>query len=750
MSFPASTGARRVRLSPLLRSLLPLLAPALVAPAFVASVAHATDTPDPQTLDRVSVNAYRPAQTVGAATKTNTPLAETPQSVSVVTREEMDARGVLNLNEATRYNAGVLPESSGMDNRVDDLYIRGFDAGSWGNNVMLDGLRAPSNGSDSWNRASFNTWNLERVEVLKGPSSVLYGQLAPGGMVNQISKTPTPDQAQSLRLQVDGNGRYQAAFDVGGGHADSRAIWRLVGLQAEGDTQLDHVDHQQWFLAPSVTLRFNDDATRLTLLGMYQRDDGGSTFQFLPYQGTLVPAAEGYIDNTTFLGEPGWNVYDRTAWSAGWLFEHAFNDHWTLSQSARHTHVDSLYRATVVYGVRGATPSNPNTLVNGRLLPRRAVQGLGDSDGQSVDTRLQGRFSTGALAHTLLAGVDWQRSEWSFLRHMANVNQNTIAIDVYQPVYTGYDFASVLSVLQADTEEVDRQTGVYLQDQIAVGNWRFTVGGRYDRAKVDAYNRMLATSAPQRAYARSDNEAFSGRAGVLYRFDSGFTPYLSYAESFQPATGTTRDGSAFDPITGKQWEAGLKYEPESIEGMLTLSAYDLRQRNMLTADPLNANGESFQVQTGEVRVRGLELEGRVTPLEGFSVIGALTRLDSDVLRNNDGYQGHRMIRVPDWMGSLWVDYTFSGGPLRGLGIAAGVRHVDQTYGDLANALSVPAYTLLDAALRYDAGQLGPARLRLSLNASNLADKRYVATCSALTACYYGSGRSVVATAQLDW
>lgn len=147
--------------------------------------------PDPVDLDAVRVNAYRPAQTIGAATKTNTSLLETPQSVSVITREELDARGVQNLNEATRYNAGVLPESSGMDNRVDDLYIRGFDAGSWGNNVMLDGLRAPSNGSDSWNRVSFNTWNLERVEVLKGPSSVLYGQLAPGGMVNQVSKTPS-------------------------------------------------------------------------------------------------------------------------------------------------------------------------------------------------------------------------------------------------------------------------------------------------------------------------------------------------------------------------------------------------------------------------------------------------------------------------------------------------------------------------------------------------------------------------------
>ena len=731
---------RSPRSVPHMHLLSAALLPLLAAPVAAQDAA----APEVTELDAVRVNAYRPAQTIGAATKTDTPLVETPQSVSVITREELDARGAQNLNEATRYNAGVLPESSGMDNRVDDLYIRGFDAGSWGNNVMLDGLRAPSNGSDSWNRVSFNTWNLERVEVLKGPSSVLYGQLAPGGMVNQVSKTPTLDQQHALRLQLDSHGRAQAAFDTGGANAGKHALWRLVGLYADGDTQLEHVEHQQWFLAPSATFRFNDDDTRLTLLGIYQRDDGGSTFQFLPWQGSAIPAAEGYIDNTTFLGEPDWNVYDRTVWSAGWLFEHAFNEDWKLSQTARHTHADSLYRATVVYGVRGATVTNPNTLTDGRILPRRAVQGLGDSDGQSIDTRVQGRFATGAAEHTLLAGFDWQRSDWSFLRHMAAVNQDTIAIDIYAPVYTHYDFASVLTTVQANTEEVDRQSGVYLQDQIALGNWRFTVGGRYDEASVDARNLLTGVR------ARSDNEAFSARAGALYLFDNGISPYLSYAESFQPATGTRRDGAAFEPITGKQWEAGLKYAPAAIDGMLTLSVYDLRQQNMLTADPLNVDGESYQVQTGEVRVRGVELEGRITPLQGFSVIGALTRLDSEVTRNNDGYQGNRMIRVPDWMGSLWLDYTVTGGAFDGLGIAAGVRYVDQTYGDLANALSVPSYTLFDAALRYDLGRVGRGRLRLSLNGSNLADKRYVATCSALTACYYGTGRTVVGTAQYDW
>ncbi len=715
--------------------------PLLLALSGQAGVVFAAD--EPVSLEAVTVNAYRPAETIGGSTKTDTPLREVPQSVSVIERREMDLRGVRNLNEATRYTAGVLPESQGIDNRVDDLYIRGFDAGSFGANVMLDGLRAPSDSSLSWNRTSFNTWNLERVEVLKGPSSVLYGQLAPGGMVNQVSKLPTLGEEQVVQLQVDGHGRRQTAFDLGGANGDENVLWRLVGLYGDGATQIKHTDHEQWFIAPSATMYFNDHATRLTLHGLYQKDRGGSTFQFLPYQGTVVPAAEGYIKNTTFLGEPDWNTYNRDIWTAGWQLEHQFNYAWKFSQNARYTHVDSLYRATVGNGVRGAALTNLNTLIGGRILNRRAVQGEGDSDAQTIDTRIEGKFGTGPLTHTMIAGFDWQKTDWTFLRQAATVSPAVIAINVYDPVYTHYDFEPTLAK-QMSTRETDSQYGVYLQDQIALDRWRFTLGGRQDWTRMDSLNRLTGVRQVTR------DEAFTGRAGVTYLFDNGLAPYFSYSESFQPTGGTTRAGSAFKPTTGTQWEAGLKYEPRHIDGMITLSAYELSQQNVLTADPLNEADEAYQVQTGKVRVRGVELEGRITPLRGLSVIGAVTRMDSKVVRNNDGYTGNRMIRVPEWMGSMWVDYTFHGGPLAGLGMGAGVRYVGATYGDLANNLHIPAYTLFDAALRYDAGKIGGMNLQLALNGSNLADKRYVATCSAATSCYYGTGRTVMATARLSW
>lgn len=695
------------------------------------------------TLETITINAYRTAETIGGSTKTDTPLIEVPQSVSVIERKEMDARGVSNLNEATRYTAGVLPESQGIDNRVDDLYIRGFDAGSFGTNVMLDGLRAPSDGSSSWNRASFNTWNLERVEVLKGPSSVLYGQLAPGGMVNQVSKVPTLGQEQVLRLQLDGYGRRQASFDVGGANEDKDRLWRLVGMLGDGKTQIQHTDHEQWFIAPSATLRFNGNRSRLTLMGMVQRDRGGSTFQFLPYQGTVVPAAHGYIDNETFLGEPNWNVYNRDIWTAGWQFEHRFDNAWKFSQNARRTHVDSLYRATVGNGVRGAALTQLNTLTNGRILNRRAVQGEGNSDAQTIDNRIEGTFTTGAVAHTLLTGLDWQKSRWTFLRQAAQVQPTAIAIDIYEPAYTWYNFEPTLAK-QVSTRETDEQLGFYLQDQMSIGRWRLTLGGRHDKTRIDTLNRLT----DKRTVTR--DSAFTGRAGATYLLDNGIAPYLSYAQSFQPMGGLQRDGSAFKPVMGSQWEVGVKYEPRNFDGMVMLSGYELNQENVLTADPRNQGDEVFQVQTGKVRVRGLELEGRTTPVRGLSMIGAVTRMASSVVRNNDGYVGNRMTRVPDWMGSLWLDYTVQQGPLRGVGVGAGMRYVSETYGDLANRLRIPAYTLFDAVLRYDAGRVAGFPLNLAMNVSNIANKRYVATCTAATSCSYGTGRRVMLTAKLSW
>ena len=744
------------------RTALSLLLPALL----LAGAAQAQATPDGASevteLDAVQVNACRVTTHSSGATKTDTPIAEIPRSISVIAREELDARGAINLNEAMRYVAGVVLESTGQDNRYDDFRIRGFSAGSESGAMTVDGLRAPPPGS-AWNRGKIDTWNLDRVEVLKGPSAVMYGQVAPGGLVNQVSKTPEPGQRQVLQLGVDGHGTWSSAFDVGAGTGDDRHLFRLVGRYADGGTQIDTVEQQHWFLAPSYTFQVADK-TRLTLLGYYQEDDGGSTYQFLPMDGTLVPTRYGYMDNRTFIGEPEWNTWDATVWHAGWLLEHAFNDSWTFSQSARHMHVDSLYRAIV---------TNQGLLPDGRTQQRRQVMGLGDADTDGIDNRLVGTFSTGAADHTLLSGVDWRSGDWSADRHqgpraLPSDPRNPRPIDIFNPVHTGLPAGFPNSIGLGGGKST--QTGVYVQDQIALDKWRFTLGGRYDWYKDESWSQACSgtgTCQPRSATTTLKNEAFSGNAGALYMFDSGFSPYLSYAESFEPSTRTaldSYDGHAFDPTRGKQWEVGVNYQPASFDGLVTLAAYDLRKKDDAIVDTdhdnvCGANGAgTCYISAGETRVRGVELEARVTPVQGFSVIGAASHMDSELVRSGTAWEGKALAMVPDWMASLWADYTFQSGPMKGFSFASGVRHNGATLlvvSGIGIAGSgypekIPAYTLWDAAIRFDLSQVSQANLLMSLNIGNLADKRFVTTCTGISSCWFGSGRTVTATARWEW
>lgn len=749
MSFPSSTRPHPLAAALLCVLLSPLPALAQSAPADSQQAPRAVE------LDTVRVNAYRVTTHTSGATKTDTLIADTPKSVSVIAREELDARGVTNLNEAMRYVAGVVLESTGNDNRYDDFRIRGFAAGSESGTTTVDGLRAPPIGQ-AWNRAKFDSWNLDRVEVLKGPSAVMYGQMAPGGIVNQVSKTPMPGQAQVLQLGVDGYGTYSAAFDLGAGSEDRQHLFRLVGRYADGDTQIDTVKQQHWFLAPSYTFQIAQ-ATRLTLLGFYQKDDGGSTYQFLPMDGTLVPTAYGYMKNDTFIGEPDWNTWDRTVWSVGWMFEHAFNEHLSFSQSARHMHVDSLYRGIVTNGALGS---------DGRTQARRQVAGTGDADGDTVDSRLTARFDTGALDHTLLAGVDWARGDYDNARL---VYANPASIDIFHPVHTGPTATLSTVTYYGGTNS---QTGVYLQDQIVLDRWHVTVGGRYDWTKDDIWSQSYAASTGRygaRVPSRVKDEAFSGNAGVLYAFDNGISPYLSYSESFTPSSydsSYSYAGKAFGPVRGKQWEAGVKYQPAGFDGLFTLAAYDLRQNDVAVPDTDHTTGcgatgtSACYLGDGQSRVRGIELEARVTPVEGFSVIGAVSRMDSEYLRSNNAYQGKDLAMVPDWLASLWADYSFHAGALNGFGVAAGVRYNGESYivgnsrsiagGSARYPETIPAYTLWDAALRFDLSQVSQTRLLLSLNLSNIADKRYVSTCTGTSSCWYGSGRTITANARWTW
>ncbi len=677
----------------------------------------------------VSARADTPvASRAQSGTKTTTPLAKTPQAISVVTRDEIDKRQAQTVQEALNYTPGVLTGAAqGIESRVDDITIRGFDVSGFTTSQYLDGLRVANGGQ--WTRSQYDIFGLERVEVVKGPAAVLYGQVTPGGLLNQVSKRPTEEARGLASIQYGSFGTWQYAGDVSGPiDPEGRFLYRLVGLYRDGGSQVDHTDLNRWMIAPSLTWNISED-THLTLMFNYQQDRGGATYQFLPVNGTLYPTRQGRIPRGSFIGEPGLNTFNREQFSFGYEFEHRFNDVFTLQQNARYEEVETFYESVV----GGRFAPNPVT----GMAERRAVRGFGQAMNIAVDTRLRAEFETGAAKHTLLAGIDLYYSEWDHLR----TGTNTVPqINVFSPVYTGVPAPFVAQVSQHVSE---LQIGAYLQEQLEWNRWHLTLSGRYDHSRINLYNTLT------RARSISDEGAFSGRAGLLYAFESGLAPYVSYATSFEPVSGTTFAGVPFDATTGQQMEAGLKFEPKGLNALFTLSAFELTQQNALTLDP---NNPLNQIQTGEIQIRGVEFESKIALKEGLTLYGGVTFMNSKITRSNEGFTNNAVLNTPDFIGSLWLDYTFQSGPLAGLGLGSGVRYVGGYFGENANAYQVPAYALFDCAVRYDLGRKIEA-LRgasISLRVNNIADEEYISKASALVAASYGPGREFSLNLTYTW
>ena len=718
-------------LDPSLKHLLSLAAFTLVHSA-VADAQDAAKPVDggPRKLDELVVEAKRENTVVpkvaSAPTKTDTPLLETPQSVSVVSRAEIERRGAQSVAEALTYTPGVLTGVGGEDSRFDDIVIRGYDAGSTSANMYRDGLRVPTGGQ--WTRSQFDVFGFESIEVLKGPSAVLFGQVAPGGLVNQVSKRPTLESRGLASVQYGSFDTIQAAADLSGPlDSDGQFLYRIAGLYRDGGSQIDHTDLERKFIAPSFTWNIGED-TSLTFLAAYQEDRGGSTYQFLPVTGTLYAAPLGYIRRGNFLGEPDHNTFDRDQWSLGYELKHRFNDTLSFQQNARFSDVSTFYEG-VVAGRTVPTPAG--------MMSRRAVRGIGDAHNFTIDSRLMAEFQTGEVEHTLVGGFDYIRGAWTHLRTGTN---NVPPINIFLPIYTGISSPFAAQVGQ---DVVESQKGVYIQEQMKWGGWHLTLGGRYDNSDIELLNTMT------KATTITDSDAYTGRAGLLYLFDSGIAPYASFATSFEPVSGTDANGVAFDPSEGEQIEVGIKYEPKDFNAIFTASAFQLTQQNVLTLDPTDP---LFQAQTGEIELRGIELEAKVALSEGLALTGGWTFMDSEITKNNDGNLGNEFMNVPSNTGSMWLDYTFQGGPLEGLGLGAGVRYVGDRFGDNANVYRVPSYTLLDAAIRYDLGKLSSALegTTVALTGSNLADKTYVAKAETVSSANYGPGRSINLNLSYSW
>ncbi|MGG5890818.1 TonB-dependent siderophore receptor [Falsiroseomonas sp. HC035] len=659
------------------------------------------------------------APTATTGSKTETPLAETPQAISVITRDQMDLRQVQGLSEAMRYSAGVRSDNYGENPRYDWFMLRGFTAHTDG--VYLDGLRFDAGALTGKPEA----WGLERVEVLRGPASVLFGQNAPGGIVNLVSRRPTDTPQGEVRLSAGSHDRLQGAFTSSGRLTeDGTWSYSLTGLLRQSDTQVDVTPDDRAFIAPALTWRPSAD-TRLTLLSHYQYDETLGS-EFLPFSGTVIPSAFGRIPRSRFTGEPSFDVFTRRQYGLGYEFEHRFDETFTVRQNLRYGHVDGDWRQT--YGL-GVQP-------DGRTLNRYAYESRRESTTFQVDTQLQTRFATGAVRHTLLTGLDYGRASFE----NAQFGAVGTPLDLYAPVYG--NVVTALSPLSNDLQTRD-QLGLYVQDQMRYGNWVLTLGGRQDWTTTETESRLRGVT------TSAEDSAFSGRVGLVYLAPNGLAPYASYTTSFQPQLGTTASGAAFRPTEGEQYEVGVKFQLPGRNSFVQAAAFEITQSNVLTSDPAN---RLFRVQTGEVRVRGFELEAVAEVTPALRVLGSYTYLDAEITQANDGTAGNRPNGVPAHTASVYGDYSFRNGALRGIGLGAGVRHVGNTPVGNANAGLVPSVTLLDAAIRFDLERLGPSLrgMRFNLSASNLTDETYVATCDSASACFYGTGRTVLGTLSYTW
>lgn len=660
------------------------------------------------------------ARRSSSASKTLTSLLETPQSVSVVTADQIRAQGAQSVEQSVQYTAGTIIGSNGPSTEHDYVFARGFAA-----RQFLDGVGLYAS-YVSGAQLRIEPYGLERVEVLRGPSSALYGQVEPGGLVNLVSKRPTATPIREAGLQVGSFDRYQASVDVGGPLGEDGSVsWRLTGLARESGTQSEHMDNNRRYIAPALAWKIGPQ-TSLTVLAHYQKDDGGGRAQPLPPEGTLLHNPNGTVPLDRFLGEPGFDGLRREQSSVGYLFEHRFSPTTVFRQNARHSRATmrELFSLVDYYGASWAEDL--------RTVDRYAWDNRNKLSLSGIDNQLETSFATGALQHTVLLGADWRRirDQWDFY------SADEGPIDVFAPVYGQPLGEFAQAIIELTTR---RQTGVYLQDQIRWQRWTLTLGARNDRARGGTRDNLLDSEAPL------DDRATTWRASLGYLFPQGVALYAGASTSFDPVSGLDGEGRAFEPSRGRQAEAGVKYQPHGSNSLYTLAVFDLRQRNVLTPDPNPpASNPWAQIQTGEVRVRGLELEAKAQLTRALRLLASYTHFDSEITRSNGADLGREKPYTPRNGAAAWLDYRFDGA-LAGLELGLGVNRRSAVWG-FGYDLRVPSVTLADLALRYPLG----ARTQLALNVRNLADKHYVSNCSYADGCVFGERRTAILSLNRGW
>jgi iron complex outermembrane receptor protein len=683
-------------------------APLELAPVAVEAAPQTADAP---------VQGYV-AQRDRAGTKTDTPVLETPQSISIITRDQMDQQDVHTLNQAVRYSAGVAAETrGGVATRYDQLKIRGFDADTY-----LNGMKLLDNG---WYASpQIDPYLLERVDVLKGPASILYGQAQAGGLINQVSKLPTATPLHELGFEFGNFAHLQSTFDFSGPlDQDGHYLYRVTGIGMRENGQISGTTNERIAIAPSLTWKPDND-TSLTLLGLYQHDPYASSYGGIPPEGTVLPNPYGTLPMNFYDGDRNFEKFDRTQISLGYMFSKRIDDTWTVRANGRWFHINLDYASVYANGLE------PDF----RTLDRGTAASRERSDQVTLDNQVQALLRTGPVEHTVLAGFDYQHLDSDYTSGF----DTAPTLDIWAP----NNNQAITQPARNSGTVIANQYGVYLQDQAKLGGFVLTLSGREDFIDSDQANATFGTR------SRQSDSAFTGRAALGYVFDSGIAPYVSYSESFTPIYGTNAAGAAFVPERGRQYEVGVKYQPPGVDALFTAALFDLTRQNLLTADPVNP---SNSVQSGEARSRGLELEAKATLAPGLNLVGSYTYLDTIYTKDNSGLANKHLPAVPSHVVSGWAYYTVPGGMFEGLALGGGVRYIGPSY-SADNSFKVPGVALIDATIRYDLGHAVPKLqgAELHLNAQNLLDTHYVASCYYGSWCAYGYQRQVFAGLTYRW
>jgi len=689
---------------------LPLLMAAVVAQAQEALELEAQQITAPREVERGDgpVEGYVAKRSV-SATKTDTPIIETPQSISVITADRIRDQGSLTIQDSLRYVSGMRGEAYGFDSRGDFSLVRGVSP-----TIFLDGLQQSVG---SYTNTRTDPFTLERVEVIKGPSSMLYGQSSVGGLLNLVSKRPQAERRNELQLQYGSFDRKQIAFDSTGPlDDDGTLLYRVVAIGRDSQTQVDHTQDNRLVFMPSLTWRPNEQF-EWTLMANVQKDDGGTTSGFLPHRGTVLSAPYGEIGSERFVSEPGFDEYDTEQKALTSQMSWRVDDTWTLRQNLRWQKSKVSYQT--MYGWPPVLGADDRTVNRVWSVSKPEVTIW------SADHQAESRFDTGALQHTLLMGVDYRHA----VTDSRSARGVATPLDLYDPVYGTFDPSGI--TLSDVPQQRAVQKGLYVQDQVRLDRWLMTLGLRKDWAetRVEDGNRQK-------------DDAVTGRVGLTYLFDNGVAPYISYSESFTPIIGlNTITQQSYKPLEGEQWELGIKYQPVGSNTLLTAAVFDLREKNRQMPDPANPLST---IQAGEARVKGLELEGLVEVDPNWDLIATYSYLDSEVAKGPPAQQGKRIASVPEHMASLWSQHRFSVAGISGFSAGAGVRYVGASW-DGTDSLKTPSTTLFDAMLGYAYQDWS-----FTLTATNLEDETYYTTCLSRGDCFTGNRRTVVATASYSF